>query len=348
METAGIKRPVVLAIAGTIAAFLPQYFMRWNGSAYMFFYDTLHTYSGDLWNFFANYLAKGLHYPPEYPAGLRFAYEALGLYRIHDYTVFFTLNTIVLAVFAAGTTWLMFKILANRSVGQGRPLDVSGLWYFWILAPSLLFYGAYNYDLAVVFLVVLAVFLYLEHKPYLAVAVLAVGTVVKVFPVFLLPAFIFMSPRRYWLPMATLFGSVAIALNLPYALSDFHSWLYPYVWQISSNLTTSPAGNTYWWIIYPLAGRFTGWLSLGLFAILYVLALRVIASRKMSGREDAFLDLCLAAILLFLLTDRIYSPQYDLYLLPFLVLAYRKIDLRLFYAIEIPNLLLGLFLFFLR
>jgi len=50
-------------------------------------------------------------------------------------------------------------------------------------------------------------------------------------------------------------------------------------------------------------------------------------------------------MILFLLTDRVYSPQYNLYLLPFLVLVDYKINWKYFYLLEIPNLIQCFFLF---
>ncbi|MDE2037659.1 MAG: DUF2029 domain-containing protein [Patescibacteria group bacterium] len=355
METAMNKArksaPLLLALAGTVAALVPQCLMRGSQAAYMFFYDKLTTYPGDLWNFFANYLAHGLRYPPEYPAGLRFVYEAAGLYRIHSYEAFFALNAAVIGAFAVATTWLLYLILRERARREGGRIEASRLWLFWILAPSFLFYAVYNYDIPVVFLAVLGVFFALKGRPYGAVTALAAGTVVKVFPIFILPALIWMSPRHRRLPLAALFIAIVVALNLPYALTDFHSWIYPYVWQISSNLTTSPAQGTYWWILYPLTGKLTGWVSLGALGALYLAALWGMSGRRWpaeGGSDRAFLGAALIGISLFLLTDRIYSPQYDLYLLPFLVLSPFVVDKRLFYAVEIPNLLLVLLLFYLR
>lgn len=331
-------------ILGTATAFLPACIMRWNEAAYMFFCDRFATYPGDLWNFFTHYLGRGLRYIPEYPAGMRFAYEALRLYAIRSYTLFFALHALVFAAFAVAATWLMWLILADRTEKTGEPFAVYRLWYFWILAPSFLFYGTFNYDLPVVFLIVLAVFLHMRGRPYWAASALAIGTVIKVFPIFLLPALVMSSPRRKWLPLSVMFATIVIACNLPYAIADFHSWIYPYVWQISSNITVSPAQGTYWWLIYPFAGKLTGWLSIGAFTALYALVLW----RFWSERERAFLEICLMVMVLFLLTDRIYSPQYDLYLLPFLVLTVLPVNKRLFYAIEVPNLCLVLFLFFMR
>ena len=328
-------------LCGTAIAMIPAYFMRFTESSYMYFYNAFTTYPGDLWNFFTNYLGKGLQYPPEYPAGLRFFYEMMGFYRYDNYTLFFTVNTLILGTVAIATTYLLYSMLKKRAAASGMSFSSRSMWIFWILAPTFMFYGTVNYDIPIVFLILLSVYLYSEEKYYSSIFWLAVGMVAKVFPVFLLPLFIWRAPKTLRLRMIMLFGAVVLILNLPYMLMDFHAWIYPYLWQISSNLTTGMDQGTYWWIVYPIAGRLTGWLSLGIFGGLYFLICR----KMKNGR---FFDQCLAVIILFLLTDRIYSPQYTLYLLPFLALASFPISKKVFYSIDIPNVLLVLFLFYLK
>lgn len=339
------NKTLLWLLAGTALAMIPGYLLRFRESVYMYLFSKLTTYPGDLWNFFANYLGKGQRYPPEYPAGLRFFYEIMNFRDYESYTLFFTMNAVILGAFAVATTYLLYLILKTPRIhtAEGKPQksSFSRLWYFWILAPSFLFYGTVNYDLPVIFLIVLAVYLFSREKYYYSVFWLAVGMVAKVFPVFLLPVFIWKAPSRLRIRLVALFALVVIVLNLPYALSDFHAWIYPYLWQISSNITTGPSQGTYWWLIYPFTGKLTGWISLGLFGFLYFLIYRKL-------KEAPFFDLCLAVILIFLLTDRIYSPQYNLYLLPFLVIALYGINKKIFYVLEVPNLLVVLFCFFLK
>jgi hypothetical protein len=320
---------------GTIIAMIPEYLIRFKESVYMFFFNNFTTYPGDLWNFFANYLQKGLRYPPEYPAGLRFFYEVMGFNKYGDYTTYFTVNTVILALFALGTTYLLYLLLKQKGY------DLSRLWYFWIFAPSFLFYGTINYDLPVVFLIVLSVYLFTKEKYYSSISFLAIGMVVKIFPIFLLPVLLWKAPKHLRIKLALLFGIIAVGLNVPYMLSDFNAWIFPYVWQISSNLSKGPDQGTYWWLIYPLTGKFTGWLSLILFGGLYLFT-----TFKM--RKAHLYDLCLNVIFLFLLTDRIYSPQYNLYLLPFLVLATYPVRKKTFYFMDILNVLVVFFCFFLK
>lgn len=328
-------------LGGTAVAMIPVYLIRFNEAMYMFFSNNFTTYPGDLWNFFANYLQRGLRYPPEYPAGLRFFYEIMDFHSYNNYTLFFTVNTIILAVFALATTYILYLLLKDRAEKAGTTLETSKLWWFWIFAPTFMFYGTINYDLPVVFLIVLAVYLFSKEKYKSSVFWLAVGVVVKVFPIFLLPVFIWRAPAKMRIKLVAIFIAVVVGLNLPYMLSDFHAWLYPYIWQISSNFTTGPNQGTYWWILYPFTGKLTGWASLVLYGGLYLFTC-------IKMRKAHFFQVCMAVIILFLLTDRIYSPQYTLYLLPFLVLATYPISKKVFYFIDIPNVILVFFLFFLR
>ena len=110
---------------------------------------------------------------------------------------------------------------------------------------------------------------------------------------------------------------------------------------ISENLSKGPENGTYWWIFYKYLGNFGGWFSLFLFAGLYLFT-------YLKLKKTNIVNLCLAVILLFLLTDRIYSPQYNLYLLPFLVLTTYPVDKKVFYLADIPNIAVVFFCFFLK
>lgn len=348
---------LIFLIIGTMIALVPNYFIRYQQHIYMWFYDNLTTYPGDLWNFFTNYLSKGALYPPEYPTGLRFFYEVMGFYKYQDYTWFFTVNCIILAFFAAGITYLLWKIICHSElVSESNEItkrvrddklktnsekQTANIWYFWILAPSFIFYSTLNYDLPVVFLIVLAVYLFMKEKYYGATAALAIGTVVKVFPVFLLPIFILKSPKKDWLNLFLLFGAIVLLLNLPYMFRDFDSFMFTYTWQIGQNLSKDPSAGTYWWIFYPIFGKFTGWVSLLLFAGLYYFSWKKL-------KNTSIIQLGIAVILIFLLTDRIYSPQYNLYLLPFLALATYKVNKPVFYIMDFFDVAIVLFCFFLK
>lgn len=332
------NKRILLFVIGTFLALIPSYIMRFSESTYMWMYNNLKTYPGDLWNFFTNYIiAQHAKFPPEYPAGLRFFYEVMQFYRYENYSLFFTVNFLIIAFFACATTYLLIKIMEV----SGQISKLKNIIWFWILAPSFIIYATLNYDAPVVFLIVLSLYLFFKKKFSGSIIALAAGTVLKIFPVFLLPIILLKCPKEKRLNLFLLFLSIVFVLNLPYMLSDFSAWIFPYTWQITDNLSKTPESGTYWWIMYKSFGNWSGAISLILYAVLYFITVKKFC-------KTSLVNLGIAVVLLFLLTDRIYSPQYNLYLLPFLTLASYKINKKAFYLLEIINIFIIIFLFNIR
>jgi len=181
---------------------------------------------------------------------------------------------------------------------------------------------------------------------------------------------------RIRLGCVLVFILIWLAFNVPFMVTDWSAWKYPYQWQIKHNYAKSPKDGSYFWLIHnflnyaqnkiekniPHSGilwrlhkkvgdyKFQmGKISLLLFAALYFWFLR-------KKWDLPFARRCAGIILLFLLTDRIYSPQYNLYLLPFLVLVDYKFGSTLdkilfygaFYVAELINIGQVMFLFRIR
>ncbi len=137
------------------------------------------------------------------------------------------------------------------------------------------------------------------------------------------------------------FVFVWFAFNVPFMVKEWDAWKYPYEWQIKHNYAKSTKDGSYFWVIHNVLNyaedkmdrklsrdgiawkihkkmtpykEHMGKISLIMFAFLYFIFLKYRWNLPFARR-------CAGVILLFLLTDRIYSPQYNLYLLPFLVLV---------------------------
>jgi len=332
------QKQLVILLILTILALIPSYLARYSEVSYRFLFNMFTTYPGDLWNFYENYLvAQNAIFPPEYPAGLRFFYEAMQFYKYHDYTTFFNINFIIILFFALASTFLLFKIIDED---QKLRKSTNIIWFF-IFAPSFVVYSTLNYDLPVVFLIIFSYYLFSKNKYAESIISLGLGTALKVFPVFLLPIFILKAPKEKRLPLFLLFCFVIFITNIFYFLADYKAWIFPYTWQIGENLSKTAESGTYWWIFYKYLGSYSGWVSLGIFGGLYYYFYQKIKNAPIS-------NLLLMVVLLFLFTDRIYSPQYNLYLLPFLVLVLYPVNKKAFYLFEIPNIIHIIFLFWLK
>jgi uncharacterized membrane protein len=254
----------------TVIALLPQYLMRGSLNACYFFYNKFTTYFGDLWYCYAHYLDKGHSYPKEYTAGMQMIFRAIFPYKFlwSNYERYMLVMSVFLAVFALLTTYLLY-ILITRTHRKTKKMII-----FWLFAPSFLFYGIYNFELMTVFTIILAYYLFKEEEFYLAAGVLALGTSLKVFPIFLAPLFFFQAPKRYRTGSVLAFIITWLAFNIPFMMGNWEAWIYPYQWQIEHNISTSPADGTYWWIIYRLVhplglAPYIGKFSLLLFGGLY-------------------------------------------------------------------------------
>lgn len=173
-----------------------------------------------------------------------------------------------------------------------------------------------------------------------------------------------------------IFIFVWFAFNIPFMVKEWDAWKYPYEWQIKHNYAKSTKDGSYFWVIHNILNyaedkmdhklsrdgiawkihkkltpykEHMGKISLIMFAFMYFIFLRYRWHLPFARR-------CAGVILLFLLTDRIYSPQYNLYLLPFLVLVDYKFEkpiqnflfMTAFYLVGILSCSQTIFLFKIR
>jgi hypothetical protein len=253
----------------------------------------------------------------EYPVVTGFIMWATALAPGVD--AYFWANAALLAACALGILYLLAELQP-----AGR------LWRF-ALAPMLFFYGSLNWDLVSVLELVAAIYFVRKSKFGWAGVLLALGMWTKLYPGFILPivlAYVVRSPSASDGPRAVditrrkvnwhspamrllvTFAAVTLALNLPLALINFQGWSFPFTFQIGRDVNPDSIwfhvpnvslGLVYFWFL----SIFTfgmGWLLLR------------------SAWDDRWEVAALLAILLFLLVTRDYSPQYDIWILPFLAL----------------------------
>lgn len=325
----------VIIIALTLSALTPQYLSRMNLDSLYWFYNHFSTYFSDLWYCWNNYLSKGFNYPVEYPAGMQFIFALIAklpnIQSNYNYYMLIISSTIATAGVACSLL-LYFSGAKLRQIILG-----------WIFAPSFIFYALYNVDLIPILSIILSYYWQQRGKPRLAILSLAIGTAIKVFPIFLLPIYLLANLPKQRLKLIVIFSLTWLACNLHFMIMDWGRWIYPYIWQIQENFAKTNHDGSWTWLIYVLfnhfgIGTWSGKVSLLLFGLSYLYLIRKnshwLLARKLT-----------CVMMLFLLTDRIYSPQYNLYLLPCLVLLDYKVNWRYFYLLEIPNFCQGFFLF---
>ena len=140
--------------------------------------------------------------------------------------VYATVEFGVLLVFTILTAHYMYLFMKYLGLSYNRQL------VYLIFAPSLIFYGAYNYDIVQTFFVVLALYFFLARSnwKWSAIALgLAIST--KLSPVLLLPLFWQELPdKRTRMMFSSYVGGVVAALNLPFMAANFKYRLAGYTY----------------------------------------------------------------------------------------------------------------------
>ncbi|MBT2382782.1 glycosyltransferase family 87 protein [Streptomyces sp. ISL-11] len=199
------------------------------------------------------------------------------------------------------------------------------------LAPAFALTATVNWDLFAVALTAAAMLMWSRGRPVPAGALIGLAAAAKLYPVLLLGPLLILCWRAGRLRA---FGSAAVAatvawlvVNLPVMIkhdgSGFHireGWAKFYtfsqerpidfgsVWLLISQRTGSPLGNAN---TYVTVLMIVGCLAIG--------ALGLYAPRRPRFAQLAFL-----VVALFILTNKVYSPQYVLWLVPLAVLARPK------------------------
>lgn len=283
--------------------------------------------------YYAEHLNEGMvpyvDYPVEYPVLTGAFMGALGLpihalgeknSAIPQATLFYDTNAFVLSLFAIASVAMIL------SLRRRRPWDAA----LFALSPVLLVTATVNWDLLAIVLAVAGIWLWARKYPAAAGVMLGLGMAAKLWPAFLFLPILIVSLRSK--QYAALVNSIAagviawLAVNVPVMLINFENWRrfldlnseriidWGTSWYVGRHF--DPFGLELWNNV-PLVTN----LSLGLFLLscvgLLVFGLRVKTPPRLA--QLAFL-----VVAIFLITNKVWSQQFTLWLLPLLVLARPK------------------------
>lgn len=248
----------------------------------------------------------------EYPVGTGLVFWAVTLVA-DTARSFFTVTSLAALVLAVLTAWLLARRYGNRA------------WYF-ALAPPLALYGSANWDLFALAPAVAGLLAFERQRDTRAGVLLGIGAAMKIYPgLFVAPLVANRLRSGDARGAARLFGWSAgtVALvNVPVLVARPSGWLYALRFQ---SKRTPTWGSLWHYAIRTPALHL--WVSRGsapgignvggLLALLSGMAVVTwLAWRHALGPIAA----SAAATAVFLLSNKVYSPQYDLWLVPFFVM----------------------------
>lgn len=204
-------------------------------------------------------------------------------------------------------------------------------------SPALALAALVNWDLLAVAAVAAALWAWSRDRPVLSGLMIGLGTATKLYPLFLLGALLVVCLRRGRMPafLAATGAAVAawILVNLPAMLYGFDQWKV--FWSFNDR-RGADLGSM--WLIWQQLGNqvspeginLASWIWFG------AVCVAVLALGLLAPRTPRIPQLALLVVIGFLVVNKVYSPQYVLWILPLAVLARpRWRDLLVWQAAEV-------------
>jgi uncharacterized membrane protein len=236
---------------------------------------------------------------------------------------FFNWTAVLLTAAALVTAGYLYRLVGNRAL-------------LFALSPTLAIYGLMNWDLLAVALATAATFAYLQSRDRTAGILLGLGAAAKIYPALLVIP-VALGGLRQGRPAdaGRLAGAAVltwVAVNLPFAVLAFDRWSEFFRF----NAARPADWDSLWFVAeHYLRFRWDTQLLNALVVVTFVSAAAIVWRTAARGPAFRAWTFGFPLVALFLLTNKVYSPQYGLWLLPWFALVLP--DIRLFAAFQIAD-----------
>ncbi|SDD23229.1 glycosyltransferase family 87 protein [Auraticoccus monumenti] len=207
-------------------------------------------------------------------------------------------------------------VAAQVSTVPGRPWDALMV----AASPCVVAAGLVNWDMLPVALTAAAMWAWSRSRPGLAGALIGLGAAAKVYPLLLLGPLVLLclraGRRREAVTTVLAAAGAWAAVNLPVLVLAPDGWTE--FWRFNGE-RGAEFGSL--WYVLSLAGYPPPHLNLLSFGSLALLCAGIAALVLLAPRRPRVGQLAYLVVLAFLVTGKVYSPQYVLWLLPLMVLA---------------------------
>jgi hypothetical protein len=227
------------------------------------------------------------------------------------------LGVLLVTALAATVLCVAITIVLERRVGRRA--------WRWALALPILLYAFQNWDMFAIAALVAGLLAFERRHDGIAGAAFGLGTAIKLFPaVVVLPLVavrLARGDRRGALRLTAASAATFAVLNLPFVVANRSGWWWPFTFQGNRNATWGSA----WFYLFRIVGapvhgasgaRFANAVSFIALAVALSWLVLVTIRRRLPPFAAAA-----AAVALFLLCNKVYSPTYDVWLVVFFVLV---------------------------
>jgi uncharacterized membrane protein len=234
---------------------------------------------------------------------------------IREVNNYFLVTAVLLAACLLGATWFV----ANTH--RRRPWDALPF----VLSPVLLATALVNWDLLAVLFVTAALWAWSRGRPGLTGVMIGLGAAAKLYPLFLLGPVLILAWRRRRNgglgEAAWAVGGAAVAwvlANLPAWLTGFAQWKV--FWRFNQE-RGADWGSLWLWLERHGHPTTVGTINLWSWILFGAVCLGVLVLGLVAEQPPRLAQLGYLVVAGFLLVNKVYSPQYVLWLLPLAVLA---------------------------
>lgn len=291
--------------------------------------------SGELLVFFERYSDGRIFdffYRIEYPVGFVIIQKIVifinnFLFNSFDYQKFVISHAVIMLPLAVSFVLVMYHL--GKRVAPNQKVTI----FYLLLSPTFFIASTQNYDLFSSFFTILAAFLLIRKRLTISFVLLAMGVVIKLYPALLLPIFVLFaySNKFTFIQIGKslfIFTLVIALMNLPFLMHNFYYWATPYVYQSTNGQKFDPNTISYYLGLLP----YGDYLRLLLFIFFVSLSwlLSYLFYRRNILTEKNFLLLLYFSSVSIVVANQLYTPQYLLWILPFVAI------------VQLPSLLIWL------
>jgi uncharacterized membrane protein len=226
--------------------------------------------------------------------------------------IFFDWNVLLLLI------CLIVAVVCTALTVRRRPWDAAMV----ALAPATILCAVINWDLLAVAFTAAAMLMWSRQRPVWAGVLLGLAIASKFYPLFLLgPLFLLCLRAGRLRSFGTLVGSAVVAwlaVNVPFMLINFDGWKEFYVFSATRGADWGSLWYVFMALKHPIpAESLNVVVAVCLIALCVGIALLILRSE----RRPRFAQVAFLVIAAFCVTNKVYSPQYVLWLIPLAAMA---------------------------
>ena len=270
----------------------------------------------DMFRKIENGMIPLVDFPKEYPAGAILLNWAFFFFYCNPHQ-FILVYGIIMFLIDMAVALVLWKILTLEK--RENASVILGLYLF---LPTILILNHVRFDIVPAFFTILAYYQWRKGKFVLPAILLGIGASIKWFPAFAVIA-IFLNEIfiKHRLRRAVGQGSISLftfmLINVPFLLisylrgGDFSNWIWSYTENYAHPILVDTLAN----VIRMLSGiRFSMEFLFGITLVLFLLIVFLHSKKNIPSNYVLY---CFS----FLLFNKIYSPQFHIWFLPFLLLC---------------------------